>query len=63
MGKKYVPVVVRGCPQKMYLEDLRQIIRRPCRTKTAIPSYQSTSILRKDSQKTQPDFDIQPEGI
>lgn len=58
MGKKYVPVVVRGCPQKMYLEDLKQIIRRPCKTRTAIPCYESQFIMRKDSQKTQPDMEL-----
>jgi hypothetical protein len=53
MGKRYVPVVVRGSKHKIYLDDTLKVHRAVRRTKTPFPPFDSCPILRKPSSSTQ----------
>ena len=55
MGKKFLPVIIRGSQFKLHLEDLTKIYRKIEKIEKPIPPYSSISILRKPTQETQPD--------
>ena len=55
MGKKFLPVTLRGNHYKVHLEDLTKIYRKIEKVEKPIPPYTQISILRKTTQETQPD--------